>query len=100
MDTFVIHTMRVYKSDSHKDLKFAATCSCQTDGRFPSEGEAMRFAEEHKNKRTKGINSVVIVNELHPPKVEAKAEEKTLPPYAAPAAKPEETTVPPYASKA
>jgi hypothetical protein len=99
MDTFVIHTIRVYKSDSHKDFKFAATCTCQTDGRFASEGEAMRFADEHKIKRTKGIDSVVIVNEIHPPKVEAKPEEKALPPYAAGAAKPQET-VPPYARKA
>ena len=96
----MIHTMRVYKSDSHKDLKFAATCSCFTDGRFASEGEAVAWAEKHRINATKGINRFELVNELHPPKVEAKAEEKTLPPYAAPAAKPEESSVPPYARKA
>lgn len=102
MDTFVIHTMRVYKSDSHIKLKFAATCSCQTDGRFASEGEALRFAELHKTNATKGINSVVIVNDIHPPKVEAKAEDKKLPPYAVGAAQPtvEEKPLPPYAAKA
>jgi hypothetical protein len=97
----VIHTMRVYKSDSHIKLKFAATCSCFTDGRFASEGEAMAYAEKHRTNATKGINSVVIVNELHPSKVEAKPE--TIPPYArAPqtSVKLEESSVPPYARKA
>jgi hypothetical protein len=97
----MIHTMRVYKSDSHKDLKFAATCSCFTDGRFASEGEAVAWAEKHRINATKGINRFELVNEIHPPKVEAKPEEKALPPYAAgaQAAKPQET-VPPYARKA
>jgi hypothetical protein len=96
----VIHTMRVYKSDSHKDLKFAATCSCQTDGRFASEHEAVAYAEKHRLNATKGINSVVIVNEIHPVKSPTDAASATIPPYAKQSsAAPQGKEIPPYARK-